>query len=685
MSNKKNILTGSPSPAGIPLTCLSGVGPRRAEALRAVGLESAEDLLSYFPRAYLDRRRISPISSLVPGMFAVVQGRVFSASLGWGRRGRRPFRIMVEDDTGRVRCTWFNQPYLARRLCQGDEIVLCGKVTERGGLGMVNPDLEQDPSRAPEGLVPVYPAVEGLSQKLLRRAVSGALDLIDSAEPFPPGLIARWGVPGKKEALREIHFPPDYPALESARRRLVLEEFLILQLGLLRRRARGRLARRAPILHGKGRDRLKEFLQALSFKLTAAQDRAIAEITRDLEGPAPMRRLLMGEVGSGKTLVALSAAVMALGEGWQVAVMAPTEVLARQLYETMGREIARQGGKVVFLGGGSGSMGAARALEAGEADLAVGTQALLGSKVKFSRLGLVVIDEQHRFGVRQKAALAARGCAPHVLVMTATPIPRTLSYTVYGDLDFSVIDELPPGRPGIRTLWIGPEKLPGAYEFIRSEVEKGRQGYVVFPLIGSSGDDKSATGRLPVLRDRFFRGLRVEILHGGLDSEKKGRVMRDFAAGRIDVLVATSVIELGVDVTNASVILIEGAERFGLAQLHQLRGRVGRGAHPSFCILQGNPATPAARRRLAAVRRIDDGFVLARQDLEIRGPGQFYGVRQHGLPELRLGDLLGDIGLLEKARQEAHRILSRDPDLNQPAHGRLCERLGRWAGVDGGI
>lgn len=649
-----------------PLSVLEGIGPRRAEALARAGLTTVGDLIHYFPRAYLDRRWTTPVSLLAEGMEAVVQGRIRSPRLGFCPGRRRVFRAVLEDAGASIGCTWFNQPYLAKRIREGDEVVLCGKAVRRGELGLVNPEIVFSPSGTPEGLVPVYPLVEGLSQKLLRRTVECALAALKIEEPFPASLLSAWGIPGRALALREMHFPPDYPALEAARRRLVLEEFLFLQVGLLFRKERLARVRRAPELRFAGENFPAWFEGALPFRLTGAQLRAIGEIQADLAAPAPMRRLLLGEVGSGKTLVAAAAAVLAIRAGRQVAVMAPTEVLARQLDRTLGGLIRHLGGKTLFLGGEAASRPAGPG--PAEADLAVGTQALLGKGVDLPRLGLVVIDEQHRFGVNQKAGLARKGDYPHVLVMTATPIPRTLAYTVYGDLDFSVLDELPPGRPGIKTWWIGPEKLPGAYRFIREEVGRGRQAYVVYPMVEGSGKrgEKSVSAMHPVLSRGVFRGLRTALLHGKLSSGEKAEVMARFASGELDILVATTALELGVDVANATVILIEGAERFGLAQLHQLRGRVGRGPHPSFCILQGAPSTPAACSRLLAAVKIDDGFFLARRDMEIRGPGQFYGIRQHGLPELRLGDLLGDIALLETARREARRIVASDPGLRRP-------------------
>ncbi|HOO76594.1 MAG TPA: ATP-dependent DNA helicase RecG [bacterium] len=689
---KKDVSSRANSLLNGPVDGLDGIGPARARSLGRAGIRTPRDLLEYLPRAYLDRRWRTPIAELREGMEAVVEGRVGQLRSGPPRGRRRPVRIMLEDESGTLPCVWFNQPYLSGMLRTAETLVCAGKVGRYGRLQLVNPDICLPGALREEGILPVYPALDGVPPKILRRSVRAALELLEGDDDLPADLRRRWAVPPRPEAWKNLHFPSTWEALEAARRRLILEEFLLLQLALLGMRRERRRRERA-CRHDPGRwVEVEAFLEDCALVPTRAQNRAFGEIAADMAGEAPMSRLLMGDVGSGKTLIAAAALLFSVVCGAQGAVMAPTEVLARQLQSRIRSLFASRGVSVEYLGASLSTADRRRlelGLASGAVDVVVGTQALLSRTIDFRRLGLVVIDEQQRFGVRQKTTFASRTGSPHVLVMTATPIPRTVAYLVYGDLDLSVLDQLPPGRPGIKTWWIGPDKLGGAYAFIRTQVEAGRQAFVVYPRLDETGNGEAgARGNYEALRRGPFAGLRVGLIHGRLSGEEKEDVRRDFASGSLDVLVATTVVELGLDVPNASVMLVEGAERFGLAQLHQLRGRVGRGAHPGYCILQGNPRTPDARARLETVRDIDDGFIIARRDLEIRGPGEFFGIRQHGLPELRFGDILADYRLLETARNEARALLETDPELSLAEHrplGRMLARRFPAAGAEEGI
>ncbi|MDP8214609.1 MAG: ATP-dependent DNA helicase RecG [Candidatus Euphemobacter frigidus] len=670
---------------------VKGVGPRRATLFGRLDVRTVEDLLYYFPRDYQDRRHFTPIAALEEGEFAVIKGEVLATGLSKTKKGKKVFRLIVDDGSGRLPCLWFNQAYLDNVIKQGEEYVFTGKVQRYQTLQMANPEFE----RLKEGgeelsqagrIVPLYPLTEGLNQKALRTIIKQALDqyLPSVPELLPDDLRARWQVIPLDEAIRTIHYPADREALKAARKRLILDEFFILQLALgLKRERRASQAESLP--HSPVTPLRDRYIAELPFNLTGAQRRVIREIKEDMTTARAMNRLLQGDVGSGKTVVAVCALLTTVDNGYQGAIMAPTEILAAQHYENIQRELAPLGLKTVLLTGGVKGAERKRILreiEEGTIQIVAGTHALIQKKVAFKQLGMIVIDEQHKFGVRQRSELRKKGFQPHVLVMTATPIPRTLTLTVYGDLDVSILDEMPPGREKVKTYWIGPERLNRAYAFIREQAAQGGQAFIIYPLVEESEvlEVKAATEMFEHLKRRIFPGLSLGLVHGRMTAGEKQRAMDDFRRKKTMILVSTVVVEIGIDMPDATVMLIENAERFGLAQLHQLRGRVGRSRRQAYCILQGNPRTEDARRRLQVIKSIDDGFLIAREDLEIRGPGEFFGTQQTGLPELRMGNIIADIRLMEFARRQAFKLLERDPALKDPElstiRRRLMERYG---------
>lgn len=677
---------------------LPGVGPSRAALLGRLGIATLEDLIYYFPRRYLDRRSFTPIASLREGVEATIRGTVLLTGLDRTKSGRALFRLIVADGTGQIACTWFNQPYLKNSFKASEEAIFSGKPARYGKLQLANPEFEkmdrEEGERLSAGrIVPVYPLTEGLSQKLMRSIVRAVLSRFPEGLPdfLPEETRVRWKVAPLSAALADIHYPPDPAALQAARQRLVLDEFFLLQLALALRR---RLLTGGPPAppHSRRTPLFDAFLRALPFALTGAQKRVLEEVRRDMTGRYPMNRLLQGDVGSGKTVIAAGALLITRDGGHQGAIMAPTEILARQHHRTLTELLRPLSLSVDLITGGTTGEERSKVLErirTGESGFIVGTQALIQSGVEFKSLGTVVADEQHKFGVRERAELRAKGMNPHLLVMSATPIPRTLVLTMYGDLDVSVLDEMPPGRKKVKTAWIGPDRLPQAYAFIRREAGRGRQAYIIYPLIEESEslDAKAAVERFRSLQSRVFPALRLGLLHGRMKAAEKDRIMGEFRSGAIQVLVSTVVVEIGIDVPNATVMLVENAERFGLSQLHQLRGRVGRGGEQSYCILQGNPATESALRRLKAMKTIEDGFLLAQEDLEIRGPGEFFGTRQHGLPEIRIGRIVADPALMEFSRRQAASLLERDPRLSAPdlalLRGKVYERYGKKFALGG--
>jgi ATP-dependent DNA helicase RecG len=659
---------------------IKGVGPQRAELLAKRGIHTLEDLLHYLPFRYEDRLHFSQIKDIQPGGVFTIRAQVASGQAVRGMRGRDAiYHLLVRDATGSLPCKFFHGGYLEGRLKPGQMLVLHGKVEidrlRPARIEMVNPQMEMlgDPGRDSTEVgrvVPIYEAIGSFGSRSIRRAIYAGLQMLDAHAPdtLPRGLRERLRFPSRREALIYTHFPPAGTSLDAlnqfqspAQQRLIFEELFLYQLSvaLNRQAARKQNAIAFRVRDDSVREALKRILP---FKPTTAQKRVLAEIAHDLEQNSPMNRLLQGDVGSGKTIVALQAAVIAIENGCQTALMAPTEILAVQHYLSA-RRILEPGGyraELLISGMKTAEKEAARErIRNGEAQLVIGTHALIEDNVEFARLGFVAIDEQHRFGVLQRKRLmdkaAAHGHAPHVLVLTATPIPRTLSLTIYGDLETSVIDELPPGRTPIETRVIGQAQLPGVWEFVRREAEAGRQAYVVYPVIEESKLElKAAIEEYERLSKVAFPTLRVGLLHGRMRSEEKEDVMQRFRRNEVQVLVCTTVVEVGVDVPNATVMVIEHAERFGLAQLHQLRGRIGRGAHKSHCILIAPVrGTDEARARLETMARTSDGFAIAEADLQLRGPGEFFGTRQSGDLGFHIANPLRDRSLLELARREA--------------------------------
>lgn len=666
------------------LETFSGVGPAKQAALERLGLSTVENLLQHYPRDYEDRTEIPSLEAApadTPVCFRAVVAEPFQTS--YPRRGMELTKGVAVDHTGKVYITFFNQTYVRRALHPGEEYLFYGKLTGFGPRRqMVNPQFEKaGEGRFTGGILPVYPLTAGISNHLLvtlaRQAMACAGDL---EECLPQEILTEYQLAQAEFSCRNIHFPASWEALELARRRLMFEELFCLSLGLslLRTRRDGAPGWRfSPGERG-------EFIARLPYALTPAQAKVMDQIEADMTAGGAMNRLLQGDVGSGKTTVAAYGAWLAWRGGGQTALMAPTELLARQHFAILRELLAPAGMKVGLL---AGSLTAAekrtvrQQAAAGELDLIVGTHALLTDKVAFSKLALVVADEQHRFGVEQRAALLAKGeenLRPHVLVMSATPIPRTLALMVYGDLDVSVIDQLPPGRTPVKTFVIGEDKRQRLYGFIRKQVAQGRQVYMVCPAVEEGEDPegmKAAEQLGKTLAQEVFPDLRVAVVHG----KKKGKqqIMADFAAGDVDILVSTTVIEVGVDVPNASLMIVENAERFGLSQLHQLRGRVGRGTWESFCILMTNGKGETARARLKILAGTTDGFKIAEEDLRLRGPGDFFGSRQHGLPQLKLADLAGDMRLLSQAQEAAKQLLAQDPRLEELGHAALRRRVAR--------
>jgi ATP-dependent DNA helicase RecG len=679
-----------------PLQFLKGVGPRRAADLERAGLTTVEDLLYRFPLRYEDRSRLQPIASLRPGQLASIAGRVVACGLRSTRRpGFKIFEAAIDDGSGSLRAVWLNQPFLRDIFARGQDVVLYGAVEMRGSssLQVTNPQYEildeDDAETIHTGrIVPVYEKSGAVTPKMQRRLGDEALQRLpsDVEDPLPDEVRVRLGFPSRYAALLAAHFPPQDVPLDAlnqfgtpAQQRLIFEEAFLFQTGLIARRRSAAAERKPKPVHVD--DRIRESARrVLPFKLTNGQKQALKEIVEDMQRPQPMNRLLQGDVGAGKTIVALVAAIVAIENGLQVAFMAPTEILAEQHYFNISQLLQSSRFRVALLTGSTS--GAARReqlaeVASGAIPLVVGTHALVQGDVQFHQLGLAIIDEQHRFGVLQRATLRAKGLHPDVLVMTATPIPRTLALTVYGDLDVSAIRELPAGRMAIKTLAKPESRRDEVYEFVQSQLDAGRQAYVIYPLVEESAkvDLKAATEMADTLAHDVFPAYRVGLVHGRLKGAAKERVMKAFGAGELQILVSTTVVEVGIDVPNASVMIVEHAERFGLSQLHQLRGRVGRDRHQSYCfLLYQSPLSDEARGRLKAMTETTDGFEIAERDLELRGPGDFFGTRQAGMPTFRLIDLVRDRDLLELAQTEAARWFDREG----PAAGAIDKLLVNW-------
>jgi ATP-dependent DNA helicase RecG len=676
-----------PEPWFDPVTDLPGMGRTTADRARAIGITTIGDLLEHLPARYEDfDAGARPVAALTAGDEATVRVRLDAIAVQrTRRRNLRLVRARVHDDSGRMAAVWFNQEHLARILHPGDELLLRGRLSDAGRREMAVRSHEVLGGRASEGvhtqgLVPVYPATERLPPRRIRELVDLARPLARAApERLPASMRVRLRIGGAADSLVAVHFPRSRAEAHLGRRRLVLDELIVLQLGLLAVRRSQELTRAAPRLRPTG-ERSGPLLAALPFDLTAEQRRAAREIGRDLDRERPMRRLLQGEVGSGKTVVAALAICQAVEAGAQAALLVPTETLAEQHLRTLDGLLAPAGLEPLLLTGRVPRAERERrlmALATGTAPVAVGTQALLSEGVAFARLGLAVVDEQHRFGVEQRQALSERSGAvvgaagaAHLLYMTATPIPRTLALTAYGDLRVSTIRGRPPGRAPVETRWVRESDRDEAYELVRAELREGRQAYVICPLVeeGEAAEARAATTEAERLMAGPFADFTVGLAHGGQRSDEKHAAMDGFATGRTDLLVATTVVEVGIDVQNATTIVVEGADRFGLAQLHQLRGRVGRGEHPGLCLLFGEPATEEGARRLEALTQTSDGFRLAELDLEIRGEGSLLGVRQAGATDLRVARLSRDRRELAQARFLARRTLETDPRLQRPEH-----------------
>lgn len=681
MQPKSSIFESSPQFA-------KGVGPKRVKILQRLGVWAIWDLIYYFPRRYEDRSHIKPISQVREGNLETIKGKVLTLGT-WKAGGKMViFQLVVDDGSGIIYATWFNQPFLKKRFKVGDEVILSGKVDRFKQLQILTPDYEiisgaKKDSIHTGRIVPIYSSTQDLPQRAIRSIIRSCLDKYSGCliDWLPLEIRHRRGLIDIQAAIRNIHFPESADLKDRARRRLIFDEFFILQLGLAIRKRR---IKDFPIgiEHKVSVDIAKFLSEILPFELTEAQERVMDEVTHDMRSPKPMNRLIQGDVGSGKTVIALYALLLTIQNGYQGALMVPTEVLAEQHYMRLSELLYGLDTNVVLLISGVLQEVRNRALKEikeGKADIIIGTHALIQERVDYKKLGLVIVDEQHKFGVRQRLRLKQKGVRPDYLIMTATPIPRTLALTLYGDLDISVIDELPKGRKPVATYWVRSNRRDRVYQFIREEVKKGRQAYIVYPLVEKSKDLEleAAIQNRDQLQREVFPDFRVDLIHGRMKADKKGEVLRHFKDKETDILVSTTVIEVGIDITDASIMVVENAERFGLAQLHQLRGRVGRGLFASYCILISDASTGEACGRLRAMVDTQDGFQIAESDLQIRGPGEFFGTRQHGLPELKLANMLQDMELLEAAREEAFRLIGEDPKLSQPRHRLLMDNLRR--------
>ena len=678
-----------------PVRFVKGVGEARAEQLARLNILTVGDLLLTLPRRYEDRRFFVRLSALRSGETSTVKAPIAACAWVRPRYGKAYFEAALSDGSGVARCRWFNAPYLQDQLKVGDHLIVYGKVSSfKGQTVFIHPEFEQlkgdeDESMHVGRIVPVYPLTEHLFQRTMRRILWNAVErFADRAEEILPEEVrSRLKLPAIRDALRQAHFPETLEQADRARYRLVFDEFICVQLVLVARKIHAERFLEGTV-HESGRRLRGRFLESLPFKLTAAQQRMLDEIEADMRKPRPMHRLLQGDVGSGKTVVAICAIMDAVECGSQCAVMAPTEILAAQHARTFARYLEPLGIRVVLLTSNLKNAERRKALagiQNGDTHVVVGTHAVIQEGVEFRKLGFIVIDEQHKFGVEQRGTLYGKGANPDVLVMTATPIPRTLAMTLYGDLDVSVLDEMPGGRQQIVTRVIDESKLPKAYGFIQQQVAKGRQAYLVYPLVSEQEKTepaeelfrvelRSAEEMFQKLKKEVFVHERLGLLHGQMPVDEKNDVMERFRDGKIDILISTTVVEVGVDVPNATVMLVENAERFGLAQLHQLRGRIGRGAFKSFCILQGTPKTEDSWRRLKIMEETTDGFRIAEEDLKIRGMGNLLGREQSGLPAFRVGNLITDTGIMKAARQESFNIVESDLKLEDPRYAKLRAR-----------
>lgn len=662
--------------ASTDIRFLKGVGEKRAELLRKKGIDTVGALLRFYPRAYLDWQNITAISECHEGENVCVRAEITSpVKTANIRRGMTLYKFSAADDSGVIEVTLFNRKYLAENLREGRSYLFYGKL----GYGITLRQMSSPEIMPAEymGIEPVYAATEGLSSKTIEKIMKNALVYTDSMQDaIPDGIRQKNGLCDFKTALKSIHFPLERQALESAKRRLVFEELFVLQTGLLFLKRRRRALAGCTVKE----NLLDEFKKTLSFKLTGAQERVINECLTDMMSPRPMNRLIQGDVGSGKTAVAAALMYISAGNGFQSALMAPTELLAEQHFKTLCKITENSGIKCALLTGSLTKKQkdeVKKGLKSGEIKVAVGTHALLTDDVEFESLGLVVTDEQHRFGVGQRGRLSSKGNNPHTLVMSATPIPRTLGLIIYGDLDISIIDEYPAGRQKIATYCVDSSYNARVYNYIKKFIAEGRQAYIVCPLVDENEamGIKSASEYYEELSENQFKDYTLGLLHGKMKPKDKENVMRRFAAGEIQLLISTTVIEVGIDVPNAALMVIENAERFGLSQLHQLRGRIGRGEYSSACILISDVKSGDTKRRLDVIKNNTDGFKIADEDLKLRGPGDFLGSRQHGLPDMKIADIFADRETLHSAGKEAEELLRRDPMLHDAENAGLRSEI----------
>jgi len=677
-----------------PVRYLKGVGPKKAKIFNQAGINTVEDLLYYFPRRYEDRAKFTLISELHEGNTQTIKVEVLAGGQrqSWRRRRFNILELAVGDNTGRISCVWFNQPYLGDYFKVGTTLILYGKVERYGSkLQMTQPEFEivsgqgQDESLNIGRIVPVYPLPEGLTQRAIRRFIKETLDryLSETSDFLPFDVRSRNNLLNLAKSIIQIHFPESFDLQKSAYQRLSFEEFFLFQVLLALRKAKKKQKR--GIAHDINEQLLNEFILELPFTLTKAQKRCLAEIYSDMARPEPMQRLLQGDVGSGKTVIAILASLAAIQGGYQAALMVPTEILAKQHFEKISFQLSVFSRQQKEIRVGLLTSGLAKRekekiyqeINEGKVQLIIGTHALLEEEVKFKNLGLVVIDEQHKFGVGQRALLPQKGGNPDVLIMTATPIPRTLAITLYGDLDISVINEMPPGRLPVKTLHFNSVNQNKAYSIAKEQLNLGHQVYIVYPVIEESYvlDISGAKKMYERLKNVEFKEFKVGLIHGRLKQEEQDVVMTKFKNKELSVLVSTTVLEVGIDIPEATCMIIEHAERFGLSQLHQLRGRVGRGKYESYCLLVSNSGTEEAKARLLAMVKYSDGFQIAEEDLRIRGPGEFFGQRQHGLTELKIANPLIQMQLLKKAREEAIELVAKDRLLSTHQNILLRDKL----------
>ncbi|MDO4177070.1 MAG: ATP-dependent DNA helicase RecG [Bacillota bacterium] len=667
------------------ISTLKGIGPKKAEAFARLGISTLEDLAFTFPRLYEDRRNVISISELKEDENAVFTGTVdIIKPVGYSRRSGKVLKMLISDDTGSVEVVFFNAYYLSKSIHIGDRLTFFGKPQmNRGRMQLVHPEFSRE-SEAQTGILPIYPLTKGISQREMRKLQQTIRTVYADAESIlNPETEKRNNLCDIGYAIENVHFPEDGTKLREAKYRLVFDEFMVLQTGLQAAKADQGSMTEGARFNNPGAE--QEYIDSLPYSLTSAQERCVKEIAKDLESAKRMNRLVQGDVGSGKTAVAEIAMYKAAKCGFQSVMMAPTEILAHQHFEGFRDGLGKHGIKVGFL---TGSMKAAKkrevlsGLKDGSIQVLVGTHAVIQPDVEFKKLGLVITDEQHRFGVNQRILLKEKGENPNILVMTATPIPRTLAVVIYGDMDVSVIDEMPPGRLPVHTRCAVDEKARGkVYDFAERQISQVKQVYVVTPLIDESEamDARSAQEVYDQLSERFER---VALIHSAMKQSEKDEIMADFSDGKIDILVATVVIEVGINVPNATVMIIENAERFGLAQLHQLRGRVGRGSSQSYCFLIQGSDSELARKRGEIMEKSNDGFFIAEEDMKIRGPGEIFGTRQHGLPDMKLADMVRHIDVLNTARDEAKAILADDPGLLKPENSKLKNRVKKLFGDD---